>query len=266
MARGKQIESDIANLQQTMRDTNRGMAEKSAQLDEQLQRADKKVEEVSTALQELNRAARMTDADFGVQMERLIKEVQELRGTLELTDFRLNKLEKGAEPAGSSTSRNAAPHKEEGANNGNPPKDKKALLAYGLKLTEENNLADARGVFRDLIKQWPKEVDIADAAHYALAESYSNDKKCSSAIPEYIKVIEGFPSGNYVDDAYYKIGLCSIEIGNLEDAQIFFNEIVANHKKSPLVKSAKIKLDDVTKRLAQEKNKNKPSSKDSKHK
>ena len=50
------------------------LTEQRQQLDEQMKVAQAKIEEVATVLNTLNRAARMTDADFGVQIERLIQE------------------------------------------------------------------------------------------------------------------------------------------------------------------------------------------------
>ena len=44
-----------------------------------------------------------------------------------------------------------------------------------------------------------------------------------------------------------------MELGNLEDAQIFFDEILKNHAGSPLTKAAKGKLKEVQKRLEREK-------------
>ena len=55
-----------------------------------------------------------------------------------------------------------------------------------------------------------------------------------------------------VDDAYFQIGNCSMALGNLEEAEVFFNEIITNHKKSPFAKDAKSKLSEVKKRLKAE--------------
>ena len=105
------------------------------------------------------------------------------------------------------------------------------------------------------LKQWPKEAGIADEAEFRLGETYFAEKKFDAALREYIKVLDKFGNGNLADDAYYQIGLCSMEIGNLDDAQTFFNEIVTNHKKSPLLKNAKAKLEEVQKRVDQAKKK-----------
>ncbi len=259
------MQSEIAALKQQQNAASKNLDEQRALLDEQMQRAERKVTEVANALDELNRAARMTDADFGVQLERLIKELQELRGSLELSEYRISKLETKVEGEGSLTARIEALEKQ--LTTGSPPpavssadappKDKKELLAYAQKLIKEGKVNDGRGVLRDVVNKWPNETGITDAAFYTLGETYYAEKKYRSALQEYIKVVEKFGTGVYADDAYYKIGLASMDIGNLEDAKIFFSEIVHNHKKSPLLKSASKKLEEIDKRLAKEKKKKK---------
>ena len=53
-----------------------------------------------------------------------------------------------------------------------------------------------------------------------------------------------------VDDAYFQIGNCSMALGN-EEAEVFFNEIITNHKKSPF-KRRQVKLSEVRQRLKAE--------------
>src|SRR5690349_335132 len=101
VATGDKIQEDIRQLQQQQTASDKGLDEQRARLDEQMKRADAKIEEVARAIEELNRAARSTDADFGVQIDRVIKDLQELRGTAELNDYRLNKIESKLDGDGS---------------------------------------------------------------------------------------------------------------------------------------------------------------------
>lgn len=254
---GRQMQTDILALRTEVHDNKKGVDEQRASLTEQMRKADRQIEEVSTTLGELNRAARSTDADFGVQLERLVKEVQELRGALELTEYRLAKLESAQEQT---TQVVARVEKLEQTKTAPPPapetlQSKSELLSQAKALVKDGKISDARGVYRDIIKKWPGELGVTDEAYFRLGELYYEEKKQRNALAEYIKVVEKFASGSYADDAYYKIGLCSIDIGNLEDAQIFFGEILKNHKKSPHYKAAQQKLEEVQKRLKDEANK-----------
>ena len=246
LATGKQMQADIAALRADMDEAKKSLAEQRARLDEQMQRAEQKTQEVATALQDLNRAARLTDADFGVQLERLIKESQELRGQSELASYKLAKIEDRLAKLGPAETAPAPAAKD-------LPKDKEELLAHAEALEKQKRLADARGVYREVIKRWPREIGSTDVAYYRLGDTYMAESNYRDALQEYIKVVEQFADGKLVDNAYYQIGLCSMELGNLEDAEVFFNEIVTRYKKSPLVKSASARLVEVRKKLTQEK-------------
>lgn len=258
---------DIRDLQQQMQTAEHSLEAQQARLEEQMQRADEKIDEVAKTLRELNKAARRTDADFGVQIERLIKEVQELRGTLELTQYRVDKMEKVVKDGdGSLIARVEAlegggtPSNNDGSDTEDatgstplserpPPKDKKKLVAYGKALMEEESYERARGVFRDVIQKWPKAPGITDQAYYRLGDIYFKEGEYRRALQEFIKIVETFGKGAYADNAYFRIGQCSRELGNLEDAKIFFAEVVRNHPRSPLRKSARRQLREVNRRL-----------------
>jgi len=304
---GERMQADLTRLQRDVQRADKHIDEQGAKLEEQSQelaqqmtQAAEKIAEVAEALQNLNRAARMTDADMGVQIERLIKEVQELRGAVELADYRTNKIhmhfegdnnivdriaaleagrsdpikssaKRAAKPAKSTRSTKAASAKSKRKtaslkpNHAAPPappappavkakpKGKKELLSHGESLAKSGKVTEARGVLRDLVRRYPNAPGITDKAYFSLGEIYYKGNKYRSALQEYIKVVDRFPKGKMADDAYFRIGTCSMEIGNLEDAQIFFNEIVTNHKKSPLLKAAKTKLQEVQQRLNKEK-------------
>lgn len=264
---GAKMQAEIKALREQQQAASKDMAAQRAQLDEQMQRAAKQIDEVAATLVDLNRAARTTDADFGVQLERLQKEVMELRGTLELIEYRLGKAEGKLEGEGSLSERVAALERDlkDAATSAPPPpeapKDKKELLLQGRSLIKEGKVAEARGVFRQIIKRWPDEEGITDEAYFRLGELYFDENKLRSALQEYIKVVEKFAGGKLAAASFYKIGLCSEALGNLEDAQIFFSEVVKNHGRSAYAKDAKKKLDDVKKRLDKEEKKNKKSGK-----
>lgn len=264
---GQKMQQDIIALQRDQQQSNKDLEEQRARLDEQMERAAKQIDEVAVALADLRRAARGTDAEFGVKMERLVKELQELRGTLELVEYRLGKVEGRVEGEGSLSERVEKLEAElENVATAPPPKapepkDPKALLAYGKKLAKQNKIGDARGVFRDVIKRWPTQAGVTDEAYYRLGDMYLDDKKYRSALQEYIKVAEKFATGNYAAGSLYKIGICSLSLGNLEDAQIFFAEVVKNHRKTSFYKESAKRLDEVKKRLAKEKSGKKSSKK-----
>lgn len=278
---GQRMQDDIIALRADVIQIQKALDSQQIQLNEQLKRGDEKIEEVSQALQELNRAARSTDADFGIQLERLAREVQELRGALELAEHNLRKAEEAAvqrnaqsgmtdedtaqSDAGGDTRTADGAHAPgdggkrgdhgnggaAGKNNGN--KNKSAMLIRAQELVKEGKRNEARGVLREIIQKWPKEPSVTDVAYYRLGETYFGDKKYQQAVQEYIKVVEQFPQSNLVDEAYFRIGVCSMETGNLEDAELFLKEVVTRFKNSHVAPQAAGKLKEVRARLAKEK-------------
>ncbi|MEZ4272203.1 MAG: hypothetical protein R3C68_12470 [Myxococcota bacterium] len=95
------------------------------------------------------------------------------------------------------------------------------------------------GILRQIIRKWPKDADGAGNAIFN-SVNCTLTKKYAGTMQEYIQVIEKFADSNLVDDAYYRIGTCSMEMSNFEDAQIFFNKNCARtDKKSPLLSNAR---------------------------
>jgi len=241
------MQRDIDALRASLQDAQKGLDEQRARLDEQIAEAEKQIADVERALQDLNRAARMTDADFGIQLERLVRETQELRGMIELTEYRLGQVEKKTESALPEAGETDTP------SSADVPDDPKEMLKYADALLKDRKTAEARGVLREVIRKAPKKPGITDAAYYKLGSIYYDDKKYRSALQELVKVVENFARGAFADDAYFKIGLSSMDLGNLEDAQIFFNEVIKSYRKSPLVGPSRKKLKEIQARLKKEK-------------
>jgi len=290
---GMLLSRDLDALQKSMRDTRnnveaRGvqLEQQSAKLESQISQADEKLGEVAETLDTLNRAARLSNADFGVQLERMLQELQELRGAIELADYRISRMEQqiaanasqnpstsapayaqapvqpapvekpAAKPSSTKAKTSAkatpkpAPQKPKAPAKPATPKEQ---IADARSLIKQNKFDQARGILRQVLNGGPRKAGIHDLAHYELGKTYQSEKKYRAALQEYIKVAEQFPKGSMVDDAYFQIGNCSMALGNLEEAEVFFNEIITNHKRSPFAKDAKAKLSEVKKRLKTEK-------------
>lgn len=255
---GRVMQRDLGLLRADLQATQKSFDSQQARLEEQLTRADGQSKAIEEKMRQLDRAARKTDAGFGVQIEDLRRELQEQRGTIELLSYKVQQLEvRLGEPDSSATDLPGAQSAASQPVATQVPKDKKGQLAFAKQLAAKGRKAEARGVLRDLVKKHPKETGITDDAFFQLGELYYKEKKFDRALQEYIKVVEKFPRGKFVADGYYRIGLCSMELGNLEDAKIFFEEVVKKHKRSPLAKHAKAKSKEVSRRLAKEKKRKK---------
>lgn len=265
---GNVMQQDIGNLQRVAQESRKSIDQQRAELKEQMQRAEAKIGEVSVALQTLNRAARNTDADFGIQIERLIKEIQELRGALELSGYRLTRMEQHFSEESSIITRIETLEQslQQGQTIESPaspeqPTSRQKLMLQAKNLTKAGKIEEARGVYRAIVRKWPNKLGTTDEAYFRLGELYYQKGKYRSALQEYVKVHDKFPKGVYADDAYFRIGVCFMQIGELEDAQAFFQIILENHPKSPLVKNSKAKLETIRQRLKAEKKKRQQTKK-----
>lgn len=260
---GKQMQADILALQHEVQDLRHAQEQARAVALEQNQQTLAKIEQLSRAAQEMSQNTRLSDADISQQMEHMIRDVQELRGTVEVNEHRLGETEtkleqslamrvaaiKQQQAAQESAAAAAAKAQNPSAARKKAPKDKKELLAYALKLLKNKKTDDARSVLNDLLNKYPDESGLSDVALYNLGDSYFTDKKYDAALPAYIKLVDRFPHGTFVEAAYYKIAICSAAAGNLEDAQTFLNELVTNHPKSAWAQKAATKLTEINKRL-----------------
>ncbi len=288
---GVVMQRDIRGLNTQLQEAQKGISKQQAELAEQMLEAKKSSEDQAAAIegkiQDLNRAARKTDAGFGVQLEDMRKELQELRGQNELLTFQIEKFkeqldEKGVlmkrietlelnmatdsgsasskkgtdNTAGKTTKKTTDTPKKNGTKGESKtaiPKDKKGMLAHAKGLVKQGKTRQARGVLREIVSKWGKENGYGDEARFLIGEIYFKDKKYDYALQEYIGVIEKHARGKLVDDAYYRIGMCSMELGRYEDAKVFFLEIMNKHKRSPLVRQARGKIKEIDRRLRKKK-------------
>src|ERR687887_714984 len=87
--RGKLLE---AKLQRLEADNQRLVAELEKARGEVLPKVDAKIQEVTEALEKLDKAARRSDADTAVLLQKTIEDVAALRGELETNQHRISEL------------------------------------------------------------------------------------------------------------------------------------------------------------------------------
>ncbi len=83
---------------------------------------------------------------------------------------------------------------------------------------------------------------------YALAEGAFKAKSWKDAIIDYEKYRKAEPKGKRFADATYKIGVCFQELGDLEGAKVFYEEVVAKFPKSKEAGKAEYRLSSLKKK------------------
>lgn len=250
-AMGDKMAADIKNLQQTVDSLEQEIDMLQATVTEWRQLAEERLIQLGQGLTEIGRSSQLNSSDLTVQLERMVRDVESLRGAVEITDHRLQETETRLQQQLSE--RMTAISAENQANNNagaagpqvNFPSDKKAAWAMLQKLRKEESGNNLRPIYRTWLQKWPKEAGMSDEIMFALAELSFQEKNFATARREFVRVLEQFPQSNWNDDVYYHLGLCSIELQQWQDGETFLTEVLTNHKKSPFFKLAKAKLDSI---------------------
>jgi tol-pal system protein YbgF len=111
------------------------------------------------------------------------------------------------------------------------PSEEGRLYERAKGLFDQGKFAQAREVFQELLGKYPKS-DQADNAQFWIGETYYREKWYEKAILEYQRVIDGYPRGNKVPSALLKQGMAFEELGDAENAQLLFKELLAKFPKS----------------------------------
>lgn len=204
---------------------------------------------------------RQSDADVGVQMEKVIAELQQLRGDVEEARFQLGETKKSVQdilerPPVSVSAAEGAPRVE------TPPADllegqpvpaaAAELYELGKRLFEEQKYDGAVAAFDLFTTRHADDKELIDnawfwkgEAHYARAAQL-DDKKLQTdayrqAVLAYQRVLQQ-PSANKADGALFKIGLSFEALGFPGEATVFYEELLQKHAKSALASSARKRL------------------------
>jgi tol-pal system protein YbgF len=254
--RGKELESRVDRLAS---DTEKQKAElKDAQdkLAATLPKIDDKIKEVSKALDGLDKAAHRSSADIGIQMQKAVEDVAQLRGQVETYLFKINQLEeqlktvqestdkKLTELAGKEAIKEAEAKKK--AEELKRPEEKGAFLALAEEKAKSGELAVARQLYNEFLKKWAKD-ELTGEAHFGLAETYYSEEKCREALPEYGKVITDFGKSKSAPTAYLRSAECFKKLKMNDESKLALEEVMKQYPKSDAAKTAKTRLAELDK-------------------
>ncbi len=253
---GDAFRQDINALKDETANLQAELAEARAQR-ELVTRLEGRVVELETTLT----AMRQSDADGGVQIEKLVAEVQSLRGDLEEARHELGQQRASVEsilarPPVSVAAAATAPKVESDPSRPTQvggvdvPADPKEHYAFAKRFFDDKKFSEAAEAF-DLFLQRHKG-DLVDNAAFWKAESYyqlgnaagdkgAKEKAYKQAILSYQRVLET-PNSAKADGALFKIGLSFEQLGFEDEARVFYEELLAKYPKSPLVAEGKKRL------------------------
>lgn len=206
--------------------------------------------------------------DLYLRLENLQKEVQELRGSLEVQnntlagikqrqrdlyldiDRRLRQLESGATTSVAPVNPGNPSSQPSVSATVSPPSTTASTApaatdtvaeetAYraAFKLLKEGRYAPATSRFRDFIAKYPAS-GYADNAQYWLGEVSYVTRAFEQAIKEFDKVLKNYPDSTKHADALLKKGYCYYELQNYAQANASLSEVISRFPSSTAARLA----------------------------
>lgn len=250
---GEALEAQVYGLQtqlEAVRSTVQSLqAEQKAQ-GEQLARM---AEDVG----QLNTAARRNDADFGVQLDDVLRDIANLKGSTATLESRLSSLESEATQAqeemdlkledleqkkAAETAEAEAAKEQERELLSNPPK----ALRRAESLLADGKPEDARRLVRSLMlarkgsSAFQKR--FGAKSQYLIGESYFVGGDFQQAAAEFNRVRKAYPGSSLVPDAYLRLGQCFQRLDLPNDAGLFYKTVIKQFPRSGAAKKARTLL------------------------
>ncbi len=254
--RGRDLELKVQKLGKDNEQLKAELAETRAKLAAAVPKVDEKVAEVTKALESLDKASHRSEADIGIQFQKTVEDLAQLRGQVETYLFRINELEVALKKVGDDTDKRftelqgaeavKAAEAKKKADELRRPEDKKDFLQLADDKAKAGDLSLARQLYADFLKKWPKD-DLTGEAHYGLGETYYSEDKCREALFEYGKVIQDFVKTRSAPVSYLRSAECFKKLKMADESKLALEELVKQYPKSEPAKTAKTRLSELEK-------------------
>lgn len=255
-AEGEAMRQDIAALKDEAAKTQAALNDEKAGALKRIESIDRRLAELEATLGSMRQA----DADTGVQVEKVIAELQTLRGEVEEARHQLGETKQTVEsilarpPVAVATTPAATAQDKPDlriAGEAVPP-EKQPHYDFAKKLYDDKKYAEAAEAFDLFLQRHADDAKLADnaafwkgEAYYAhagtLADKKQKEKVLKQAILAYQRVLET-PKSEKSDGALLKIGQAFEQLGFKDEARVFYEELTTKHPKSPLVGEANKRL------------------------
>jgi TolA-binding protein len=121
------------------------------------------------------------------------------------------------------------------------PDDLGGKLDLAVKLMMKGDNAPAREILEGAIQVHPGE-PLLDETRYRLAETFFNEKRWGTAARAFHMVVTNHAQSPWAAWSMLRQGECFEQMGQPDNAQIFFEDLVATFPKSDAAKEAKTRL------------------------
>ncbi|MCP3099933.1 tetratricopeptide repeat protein [Myxococcus sp. K15C18031901] len=253
--RGRALEAKVDRLGADSAQMQAELKEAREQLAATLPKIDEKIGQVTKALDGLDTASRRKDADIGIQFQKTVEDLAQLRGQVETYLHKITELETalGAQDQKLLALQGTAAVKEAEAKKKaealQRPADKDDFLALARTKAKEGEVLVARQLFNEFMKKWPKDALVGEA-YFGLGETYFGESKWAEAVSEYGKLAKDYPKTPSAPDAYLRLSECFAQLKMKDESRLALEELVASYPKSAAAKTAKERIAELDKAKA----------------
>jgi len=243
---GEDMRNRIGALEKSVKEQGEASAADRKKMQEEQQ---KKLQQLQEALDALNRAARKSGADLGVDLEKAQNDLAQIRGNQEVLAHRLDALEQQNAERDKKIEANsqAVAQKQKEAQAAARPPDKLGLYTLARQKLDAGDGPGARQLLTEFLQKY-KTDELAPNAQYWLGESLYGEGRYNDAIVEFQKVIKEYKSSDKVPDALLKIGMSFQAQKDCKNALLFYEEVAQAHKAAPAAKIAREKTSECRKK------------------
>lgn len=244
LERGRQLEARVQRLEVQGEEQRTVFRERIA-------KADQKIQEVQTKIDELNQAARRSGADLGVQLTKLADELTRVKGELEVATHDLDTLERSLGALDTKTEGRFAALRGTGALEEYEAKqrlaalpkgdDRASLLSLAQKEEQEGDKGVARQLYEEYARRWPTDPKAAEA-RFRAGELLFGQRRWREALLAYGKVAEDFPRSELAPDAMLGAAESMLHLEMKDEAQAVLEQLVQNYPKHKAAARAKARL------------------------
>ena len=262
-------QSASTTLQEDLALTHTQVQALQRRMDDELSRTSARLVEAEETAQ----LSRRNLADSGALLTAMVTELQSLRGTFEEfshqvqagderlerfqsdVDFRLEEFDKRLSAVEAAVAYLDLPAPPQQETTGESP-DAEATPSPGAgdAISASETLARARKYFdagdyrvtqaflKEFQKRYPDDPNLEEAL-YLLGESYFRDGRLIDAIQAFQALIEHFPASDRIPGVMLRQGEALKSMGQLEDAKLFFSELIRAYPDSKAAATAKSHLE-----------------------
>ncbi len=209
------------------------------------------LEKVEKALDGLDKAARRSDADVGVALQKTIEDLAGVKGQIETVTYRVSELEGSQKKLSEDVEKKTAEdpralEAKKKAEEFKGPADPKEFVKVMQEKSKAGDNAMVRALGTEFFKKWPTHAAAADV-HVLLGDSYTLENRCREALYEYGKVIQEFAKASVAPVAYLASAECFEKLKMKDEARMALEELQKTYPRSDAAKVVPAKLKELGK-------------------